>query len=678
MLYRTHKSLPVLFVLLTLVMSASAQTFNYQTLANIESETTRLLLEKDVGEVANQLARAPRATTVVPLLRRLTIFARAGHRARVLQTLNQLMEATDMPPISERWVVAEAVRQMIGTDDLAALRAYYERIMPIDASTAEPLLRLWEKEGNTKELDSWLAARAKQQPEWIRWRIQWRASLGTADELVDALAAEVKANPEDRMRLSLYLQAVGALGRRPNLSWLNDVLAPRHAYESYELAMLLRTYAPESAAKLLERSLTQPFTADDMQLINERLIPRYQIPPHVKNWEKQLRFWTKLHLAEIYRAIKQPQAAQIIIEELVAMKDDDLIRDDIYQLAGAVQADSGMRVVEAKILRDEEAGRESVSYWMERARYYIGRKEYTAAMETYRSAFAHLPFKPQDEASVRARLGLLKEFVTFAATRDITDEKSPERRAEAEQLLWREFNAASPETSYAFGVATIISDHQYDFDELMDSLFVSQMNVIPRLLAARSVWTYEEERLIDNIVSRSSLTPEQKANYWTQLEVLTRNSSPSRAFRLASAMVSGGAPRRAIPLLINYLEQIRGRSDVGDDVNEWQTVEKLFTAYLYSDDWQAAEKLLFERADLRETQIMYDLSRISLVAARVGAVNDAVRLWRMKSNLDRRSLGELKELAATPAKEPLRQMYAQMKKKDPLSSVPDIALKVLQ
>jgi tetratricopeptide (TPR) repeat protein len=678
MLDRSHKLLPILFIWFALAMSGAAQSPDYQNISNMEREVTRLLLEKDVGKLANQMARE-RATTVVPLLRRLTVFASAGHRARVLQTLKQLAQATDMPPLSHRWVVAETIRQLIGIDDLEALKAYYEFIMPVDAQTAEPLLRLWEKEGDTKMLDAWLAARTEQHSDWLRWRIYWRAKSGTAGTLLDALASEVKNNPGDRTLLFRYLQANEAANHLQNISWLADVLKPGTAYESYEFGMMLKNDAPLAAAKLLERSLNQPFNAEDIRLITERVIPRFQIPPRVKNWEKQLRFWTKRQLAELYKATNQPQAAQLVIQELVDMKGDDIILEDVHSLAGAVQAASGMRVVETKILRDEAAEKESATYWTERARYYMGRKEYDAVMDAYRSALHHLPFKPQDKTSANARLMLLKDFAIFAASRNAVENgKQEERRAEIKQVLWREFHATPPETDYAFGVAQIIIDYEFEFNDLMDSLFVSQMDVPARMLAARDVWGIAEERFIDYVVCRSSLTPAQKASYWTQLEALTKSGSPTRAFYLADMMVSCNEPRRAIPLLVNYLEQVRGRKLDENDPGEWHAEEKLFTAYLNTDDWQAAEKLLFKRDNLRAKQIMYDLTRISLVAAQTGAVDDAVRLWRIKSNLDRRYLEGLDKLAATKAKEPLRQMYQQMKRSDPLSSVPDAALKLLQ
>jgi hypothetical protein len=143
-------------------------------------------------------------------------------------------------------------------------------------------------------------------------------------------------------------------------------------------------------------------------------------------------------------------------------------------------------------------------------------------------------------------------------------------------------------------------------------------------------------------------------------------------------MATCNEPRRAIPVLISYLEYIRGRT--GDDEYswEWQANEHLFAAYLYTGNWQAAEKLLLQRQEPNIIHIGNDLPRVALVAAQTGAIDEAVRLWRTRANLDRRRLEGLSELAATKAKEPLRLMYTQMKKRDPLSAAVDKALKILQ
>ena len=72
------------------------------------------------------------------------------------------------------------------------------------------------------------------------------------------------------------------------------------------------------------------------------------------------------------------------------------------------------------------------------------------------------------------------------------------------------------------------------------------------------------------------------------------------------------------------------------------------------------------------------LANIAVAAGKGGATDDAVRLWRLSANLDRRDLSDLKQLARTSAKPELRKLYLQMKKEDPESFIPEVALRLLQ
>lgn len=49
----------------------------------------------------------------------------------------------------------------------------------------------------------------------------------------------------------------------------------------------------------------------------------------------------------------------------------------------------------------------------------------------------------------------------------------------------------------------------------------------------------------------------------------------------------------------------------------------------------------------------------------------------MSTNLDRRNLEALSQLAQTKTRPQLLAMYSQMKKEDPLSTIPDLAVKLL-
>lgn len=71
------------------------------------------------------------------------------------------------------------------------------------------------------------------------------------------------------------------------------------------------------------------------------------------------------------------------------------------------------------------------------------------------------------------------------------------------------------------------------------------------------------------------------------------------------------------------------------------------------------------------------LGTIAAIAAKQGAIADALRLWRLKSRLDQRDLTGLEGLSRTDARLQLREFYLQMKKDDPLNTIAERALQAL-
>ena len=72
------------------------------------------------------------------------------------------------------------------------------------------------------------------------------------------------------------------------------------------------------------------------------------------------------------------------------------------------------------------------------------------------------------------------------------------------------------------------------------------------------------------------------------------------------------------------------------------------------------------------------MAEIAVAAAQQNALDDAMRLWRMSTNLDRVNLDALPQLAATKLRPQLVAMYSHMKKDDPMSNIPDLALQLLR
>lgn len=661
-----------LLVLLTFLTPSQfivAQEASPRLLDQLNLEIASLLQNKDVGAVANELANA-KAGTVAELLRNLIIYARAGHVLRVRQTLARLTESSEWRIYAEgsssnanavRW----KVRSLIG-DDLTASRFYYERVCPNDVEGTELFARLWEKEGNPKELDAWLAARPAGNKEWFQLRMYRRGQEGTAGELLDALAAEVRANPGDRQRVERYLVGNNYAGNLQNLAWLADVFQMHNAYEHFEFGQRLQPFSAEAAVRLFEKSLKLRFTEVDAKRVEEPLRFRQSVSNPV-NWnrEKQLRYWTKSSLAEAYQALHRSLEAQPIIEELAAMNTDNIIKQDLNQLSGQVQMGSGQRVIETGILRDEVTQANTAAYWLQRASYYEGREEYQLETETFHKGLAHFPYSSNDKQASAHRVEIIRQFAfSLWNSRD----ERVNWRTELSDLLRREFTTAPPESSYAFQIAKLITTSDFELDELRQALFGEQPNLLARLLNQHAEWDSGEQILIQRAISGDAITAQQKNSVWTHLEKLVIDPGSSRAYALAKAMIWSGAQERAIPLLRGYI----------DRQESVEALRALSQAHCDLGDWQAAEKVLLAHKQIMVADLPQWFGRIAVVAGRNGSPEDALRLWRLKTNLDRNDLEGLTELAKTNAKTWLSAMYLQMKQDDPQSAAPDRALRILQ
>ena len=670
----------ILLICLTFLIAvpntAAQEQENYQSAAQVQREVASLLLDKNITDVTNRLGSESVSTS--SLIRRLVIYGRAGQTSRVRSTMKQLSSLANW-----QCAVGSDLKWLIRSADssLDGLRLYYERVCPDDPDGAESFVNLWNSNGDPKELDAWLAEQSKRNDEWLMLRVHLRAKAGTAGEVLDGLAADVRSNPTDWTRLDRYVRANNRAGDVQDLAWLADTFVVRTAGDYFQLGGRVRGKSPQAGAKLLSKSLEIPFTDADAKMVVD-LITRYRsAAPSIKtniNLEKQLRYWTKRSLAEAYQRMNQSLAAQPLMEELVAMKGDDILLEDLHQLAGAVQGGSGQRVIETKILGDEAAQHSTAQYWLERASYYHGRKEYDRERDSYREALVALRAK-SDAAALNERFKVVQSFAFFLDEGHNKGHNKghnrKEDKQELEELLINELSSVPPETIYAFQVARLITRSELELDDLRNSLLANRPSFLARVLGARSEWQLEEEALIKAVVNREAVPSSLKEKIWSSLESVVREPGSTRTYFLAAAMQDSNEWHRAIPLLRGYIEHASPANWEGYKAD---AAASLFTAYCRTKQWQAAEKLLFAQPDWFWRVLPKALAEVAVVAAQQNAVDDAMRLWRMSTNLDRRNLETLPQLAQTKAKPHLLAMYLKMKKEDPLSTIPDLALRVLQ
>ena len=664
-----HKLLLICLICLTSVLSVPGQEKTYNSAEELQRDVTFLLLAKNINDVTRRLDQE-RPSTVASLLRRLVIYSRAGQSSRVRATLEQLPRVPNWQCPDDHYL-RSLIKHLTG-DNVDAQRLYYERLCPNDNDGAEAFIRLWSNNGDLKAIDAWLAERSDRNDQWLMERISLRAKSGTAGPILDALAAEVRVNPSDMTRLDRYLIANNRAANLQDLSWLADTLDLRTAAENFHLGDRILVFSPEAAVKLLRKSLELPFTDADTRLIAD-LINRFRsMPPSIKiNREKQLRYWTKRSLARAYQQMDQSLLAQPLVEELVSIKGDDILREDVHQLAGQVQGGSGQRVVETKILGDETAQRLTAEYWLERARYYDGREEYEHERDSYRQALAALSVKPEDRTALSERFQVVRSFAFFLSRWRNQKEDKPE----LEKLFTAELSSTPPQTDYSFQIAKLMVNNDLELDALRNSLLAKQPSFFARLFEARPEWGNDEEYLIQAVAGPEEVPSDVKDKIWSSLEPLARDPGSARAYHLAEAMNRSDEWRRAIPLYRGYLEHA--------DPTHWKgykedAMKDLLTAYCQTREWRAAERFLFAQQDALWRTLPNALAEVAIAAAQENAVDDAMRLWKLSMNIDRRNLEPLSQLARTKIKPQLVALYSKMKTDDPLSTIPDQALRLLR
>ena len=290
-----------------------------------------------------------------------------------------------------------------------------------------------------------------------------------------------------------------------------------------------------------------------------------------------------------------------------------------------MQAGSGRRVIETGILRDEVTQANTAAYWLQRASYYRGRAAYQLESETFHKALANFPYSSNDEQASVHRFEIIRQFAfSIKNSRDAR----VNWRKELSDLLGREFTTAPAETKYAFQIAGLITAYDFELDELRQRLFGEQPDLLARLLKQRAEWNAEEKVLIGVAISGDVITPQRKSSIWTHLEKLVIDPGSSRAYALAEAMIWSGAHQRAIPLLRGYI----------DRHENVEALRALSQAHCDLGDWQAAEKVLLAHKQIMVSDLPQWFGRIAVVAGRNGSPEDALRLWRFKTNLDRSDL----------------------------------------
>jgi hypothetical protein len=314
---------------------------------------------------------------------------------------------------------------------------------------------------------------------------------------------------------------------------------------------------------------------------------------------------------------------------------------------------SGARVVEKRFKQAEAKNTESARYWYDRAQYYKGRNERAEAIEAYERALKLSPLRFNQWQYDDWRRVVFLSYIDFLNT--------PVSSPEARRLLQSEFEAVRLETSYAgFLVGAMGRDWTWFSSAGTDRLW--------DFLASQPRW-YDLHRDLLGLMIKS-LAGEERSLLWARAEKLTSSGDPSRPMMLGWAMILNADSNRAVPLLKDAIRRW------GADGEKYTAVSLLYQIYIDTDNWKDAEALCL--AERHERGVGIDeIRKWALAAARAGAYDEAMRLWRLRANIDRGDLNGLFELARLGLKDRLRSFYRQLAQDDPASWAPKVALQSL-
>lgn len=678
----------------------------------------KLLLKKDLTQAIKE-AENSSANDLQSSLRLLNLYHRVVNNPKVASTIKQIIETASFE--TNRHVIAESVRRAVKDDffkDAETLRLYLQRI-EFDGDIYYKFYKLCAENPNgcdVKGFDEWLARQAAETREknaavyfdWTSRRIDWREKFGFDNaEIFDQIGADVRENPSNLDAALRYLKFF----RQPTeIAWLAETFASKRGYDFYELGETLSNSVNHSprdeyqkqqvlrrAVAFLQKSLSLPYNDEDKILINSRRFRFVSVAPYIRDYEKQLRFWTKSKLAETYQRLNEPYNAQPIVEELAALDKSGIMIGNVNYLAGAVQAASGARVVESKILNEQALRQDSYEYWQERIGYYRGRKEPMRVFDAYRQSLTAVPFDLTDEKSRSERVFFIGRFADFAEeefgyyANEKADELSDEQKQkllswnEAESFLRAEFERTKANTRYSAELARILINNK--FKKLLDEIF--SRNALLPVAFAKIDALGSRDNLLYYFLRSDSVSKTQKEAAMNQILKIAADADAENAWIICETVVgsdeTGAYAARVAPILLRNTKKIENRlnsAGISDDERyELGNVrskyrENLFKAYLQANDWKSAEKLVLTGYD---SSFGYRFWQLAENAAKNGAYAAALRFWKLKANLNRRDLDNLETLArSVEIKENLKEFYRRMKKDEPFSPIPDVALEKLK
>jgi hypothetical protein len=625
-------------------------------------------LVKNVNSVSPKNAREA--------MNKLSLMLRTGMDKEGVQTLRELKAL--YPEIDNSQIESiyyDAVDNYQAWDFAkATVEVFAENISQIDLSYR--LINYLKSSGwSVRKIDDWLADKPKGKNNfWIKERLAFNVKHKQGDKLIKELSDNVRDNPQDIENTIAFLDAL-IYARNNNeiwdLSWMSEVIKPKLITQDESLASKLYQLSQWSTAEVFyQYALDMELSEDEVR----QLSMSYQafVPDEIMRAGFKVK--VREDMSNCLLKLDQKDQAQKWMEEAANIREEyDLGLNSVF--AGQVQAASGQRVIEGRILENEEISENEPQYWSERAGYYRGRKE--AAQEEYALKKGLALTKPKIEQegafkrSMDLRSSLLNSYASFL--------KRQNRSKDAVDLLLKEISEAPANSESAIQAARLLA---YDFEKLVSV----NDEVLWTWLKNRTKWEYPEERLIwrmlenavpaerafERRISENDISEILDKNL-SRAEKLAFENDPTRACTLGWIENRMGFPKRSIALLEYACE------NANDEGLKEKSAFNLLESYLDTGNWKNADEIFSEAAKrLTYKEIPDWYARVALAAARSGATRDAMRIWKRFANINPARFDWLDDIAEYGLKDELIDFYGQMQEKMPSSQVLARAMEILE
>lgn len=664
-----------------------------------------ILLKKDLLQTMKE-AESASPNNTQNLIRRLNLYYRAAHLPKISATLKQIIESPDFEKNRNGFAgsLSYFLKDEIFTD-ARILQTYLQKTETFHDGIYDKFVYTCSQNQENCDVagfDEWLARQTAESVEKtdeqveqrlaIRIDFRKRMNLETA-EILEPFASAVRENSMD---LKIALRYLKYFHTATETEWLLQNYTSKQAYDYLEITEKLfhkvqyfqiendeRQRIARVGVSFLQKSLSLPFDKKDTALMWQYRLSPTPVPIKLENPEKQLRFWTKMQLAELYKILSEAQNAQPLIEELAAMDKSDIFSEDLSFLAGAVQSVSGARVIESKILGEQAMRQDSVNYWFERIQYYRGRNENRLVIDSYKQMLAAFPFDLDKKNDREFRLKLLYYFGDFA---DGDLRGNDELQKEVESFFGNEFRKHLGNAEFSYKLLNIILDA--DFDDLADEIFVANKPLLTAFFVKLPFADLESD-IFGEYLKSEAVSKADKDAFFADAEKSISSLDFKKTLLFSQIIIRNFelkeyAPR-VIPVLLKNVEKIetnlKNRRLSEKKILELKNMRGemlsvLCSAYLTINDWRSAEKLMVIRSGH-----VSDDGLVSLIyaAVRNNDFADVVKIWKIRSNLDRRKIEMLSSLKHYPIlKQNLIEFYTEMKQNELYSPIPEKALQMLE